>query len=607
MSRAAQAKLRLASLSGPTAQPSEAAVVARQVWTGDGVDVLARPSSDGRLLTYVHWKPGQAGAVGIRDLATGQTRLVTTAGRPGESSPSGPVLSPDGKQVAYCWEGGIGQASAIRVIGVDGSNPRALMPLPGAFAHDIVWSPDGRHIAAAVDDYGGDKTSHIALVGVSGGSLSRLKSTGWHYVELGGFSPDGRLLLYSLSKSPSDNDGGIFAIAADGSGESALVQGPANDTQPAWTPDGQAVVFLSDRAGTPGLWMIRVTGSQARGVPGLVRPNVGAIFGRGFSRDGSYFYGAPNSQTDVFIAGMDAATLGITQQPVKLTDRLVGSNSGASWSPDGRLVAFLRGADRRSRTLVVRTMSDGSERTLPTKFLDAYHASQTGPTWFPDSRSLIVSDNDAGSQRVTFRRIDVETGQETPLFEAGYQHLWPLLKMAPDGRSVYYTMIASDPNPNMNLLRLVKRDLETGQESELYRVVSDAVGFFGLSVSPDGARLAFMVNQGPGTRAVVTLPSSGGDAVTLYRGDYAHPTPGAGVWTRDGRYLLMAADDGPSRQRIWAFPASGGEPRKLDLTMQGIRKMDLSPDGLRLVFTGTQSKPELWTISNLIPKTRAAR
>jgi hypothetical protein len=71
--------------------------------------------------------------------------------------------------------------------------------------------------------------------------------------------------------------------------------------------------------------------------------------------------------------------------------------------------------------------------------------------------------------------------------------------------------------------------------------------------------------------------------------------------------VLMAVADGENSRRVWAFPADGGEPRKLNLAMQGILKMDLSPDGGRLVFTGTQRTPELWTITNLIPNMRAAR
>ena len=55
------------------------------------------------------------------------------------------------------------------------------------------------------------------------------------------------------------------------------------------------------------------------------------------------------------------------------------------------------------------------------------------------------------------------------------------------------------------------------------------------------------------------------------------------------------------RTRVWAVPSDGGEARKLDLSTEGIGKMDLSPDGTQLVFTGIKWKQELWMIKNLLP------
>jgi hypothetical protein len=54
---------------------------------------------------------------------------------------------------------------------------------------------------------------------------------------------------------------------------------------------------------------------------------------------------------------------------------------------------------------------------------------------------------------------------------------------------------------------------------------------------------------------------------------------------------------------VWAFPVDGGEPRKLDVVFESIATADLSHDGKRLAFTGSQTKGEVWTIKNLLQRT----
>jgi Tol biopolymer transport system component len=591
-----QARARLASSSDRSGEPGDTAMIARQVWTGTEVSLEGKPSADGRYLTYVDWTSTRTGNVAIRDLATGQNRRLTNALDMGEGYAEYPVLSPDGKTVAYGWD------SSVRLIGADGSRQRVLLPRRGGeYPYDLTWSPDGRLLAAVVTDYGTDRTSQIVLISVPEGSVTRLKSTAWRSPALGGFSRDGKFLLYDVEGSSSDGGRDILAIAIDGSSETVLVEGPSNDSQPSWTPDGKAILFMSDRSGSPALWTMRVDNGAPKGTAELVRPNFGNVRILGFTRDGSYFYGSLNGQADVYVAKLNPANLEFIAAPAPLTDRFVGSNSGAAWSPDGRYVAFVRGPDRRSKVLVVRSVADGTERTLPTKLLDGYFPAQQGPAWFPDSRSVLVSDTDHANRKTSFRRVDVESGQETLVFEATYQTIFPLVAIAPDGKSLFYSRSEPDSDPTMNRLRLVRRDIASGSETELYRAVSDGIGFFGLAISPDGRRLVFMANVGPNQRNLMTLSTGGGTPVILYRGGYSNPQPQAAVWTRDGKHILFKADDGRQRTRVWAIPADGGDARKLDLSTEGMGKMNLSPDGTQLVFTGTKRKQELWMIKNLLP------
>src|SRR5687767_10756293 len=223
-------------------QASDSDLTARQIWSGKGVDIEGQPSPDGRYLTFVDWR--KKGNLAIRDLNAGTERLLTQdAGE--QFAYWGAVFSPDGRQIAYQW-----CCDQIRIINTDGSRGRVLLRDKNAYPmQPAAWSPDSKYIAALIGRTS-DKVNRIALISVTDGSVTPLKTVGWAYPAIGDFSPDGRFLVYSLGGTKTAN-GGVFAIAVDGSREIPLVEGPSGFKAPAWTPDGRSVVFPSNRSGAP--------------------------------------------------------------------------------------------------------------------------------------------------------------------------------------------------------------------------------------------------------------------------------------------------------------------------------------------------------------------
>jgi len=594
---AAIARARL----GRNGASRETGVVVRQVWAGDGVNLGGRPSPDGRYFVFADWKSED---LVVRDLKSGENRFLT------RHAPSGrdvgarfPIFSPDGKQVAYQWHD---NGLSLRVIGVDGSRMRVLMSNVSTQFLPVSFSPDGKQIACLLAEDGG--TSKIALISAVDGSATQLKSNGWRRPRIGGFSPDGRFLVYSLPKSnPSASDGGIFVIAADGSRETAIVPETANEQDPVWTPDGRAVVFKSDRSGTMGLWSIRVAEGRPQGSPELLKASIGSIMAFGFSRDGSFLYGTSNRQQDVYVADIDPETLRVVSQPSLVTEKFVGSNWGPAWSPDGRSIAFFRATDdSASRSIVIRSVATGEERALPARIEQrGYITGYFSPHWFPDSRSLLLWDT--ADSRWAFRKIDTETGEGQVVFETS-SATSPQARLSPDGKALYYSVRGERvPQSKFNMLHLRKRNLETDQDVELYSAESPGTSFYGLAVSPDGARVSFSRNDvEQGKRTLLTVSTQGGAPRELLRGTYDQATPFAGAWTPDGRYVLFTSlrDDS---QQVWAISAEGGEPRPLDITMRGLLHPAVSPAGRRIAFTGTRNKNELWVIQNLLPEMRASR
>ena len=130
---------------------------------------------------------------------------------------------------------------------------------------------------------------------IQGSSLFSIEPDGTGSTPLGpGFdpawSPDGARLAFA-------NAGEVFVMNADGTGRTPLTTDPLGDSSPAWSPDGSSIVF-------------------SRTAPD----------------DGTCV-----TQRDLFKMNANGESGGVTQ----LTSDYADEHS-AKWSPDGRVIAFIR-------------------------------------------------------------------------------------------------------------------------------------------------------------------------------------------------------------------------------------------------------------------------
>jgi Tol biopolymer transport system component len=583
----AAARVRLANLSAG----QQAGLRVERVGTEGTIDVLGRPFPDGRYFAYT----GEN--LPVRDLKTGETRRVMRSTTPDGNIAENPVPSPDGKQIAFL----IGPT--IRVINSDGTNNRVLLRDTGLY-YIHAWSPDKRYIAAVHSS--SDNTHTIILISTGDSSTKRLKTTGTNYPQVGGFSPDGRFLVYPLSKRPNDTTGGVFLLATDGNLESILVraseQGPTNFTYAGWSPDGRRVIFISDRSGRRALESIRVVDGRPEGPPeelsvGVFGPGQ---FPMGFTQDGSFFYGQREIRVEAYTAEFDPVAMKVLS-PTPITDRAVGNNLGPEMSPDGASVAFIRRREGMPSAVMVRPLASGGEERVVGTINGTGTYGARALQWFPDGRSLLVTDG-VNPRRKRFRRIDVISGEEKMVLDAPWE-VWTGAVSA-DGKHLFYSTRESN---QVDTVRLVKRNLETSDEKEIYQVETDGVGLFGLVASPDGASLAFSCNIENGQRALFVLPTEGGIPRELYRTKYEDGTwPMEMRWTSDSRTVVVvgAASAGHA---LYAIPAAGGSLKSLGLTMEEILTPLISPDGRRIVFGGRTGSEELWVIRNLLPDAAKTR
>ncbi len=599
----ATARVRLARYS-PAGTPH--AKVQRQVWTGHGVDSTGSFSADGRYLSFTDWDTGDQA---VRDMSSGINRHLTNTGgwvASGDYA-GGSVVSPDGRQIAYAWFIEKENRNELRVISA--AAPAGASPHTVMHGTDYIlpfgWSPGGSHLFVLRSL--SDKTTQIGVVSIQDGSYRSIKSLEWRYPDKASVSPDGTFIAYDVPAAENGSPRDIMLLAADGSRETAIVQGPANDTQPIWSADGAQVIFLSERPGNRSLWTVAVSGGRSQRPPTLLKGDIGKIRLLNIARNGSLYYNlAGAARQNVYIADLDAT--GMIRNPALASENVIGVNTGPAWSRDGQFLAYYSSRDQK--TLVIKTTATGAERvvTLPAA-LDAPFA--TGPRWFPDNRAVLIRVRDAQGNGITFHRVSVDSGKIEPLWRVTQNSL-SSFDISPDGRSIYAAFqVSGDPEQSgLNSGRLVRYDIDQQRETNL----KTNQWFISVAVSPDGQQLAFLRSIRENTTeypaVIEVMPSSGGTTREIHR----DPTWIGGsrynalAWGPDQKSLFFVRESGVDNNTLWRIPIEGGRPQNTGITAKArIKSLTVHPDGKRIAFGFNENDDnEIWTLENF-PELSAAR
>ena len=69
-------------------------------------------------------------------------------------------------------------------------------------------------------------------------------------------SPDGQTIVFDLL-------GDLYTMPITGGAATRLTSGMGHDMQPRFSPDGERIVFVSDRSGDNNIWLIPASGGEA--------------------------------------------------------------------------------------------------------------------------------------------------------------------------------------------------------------------------------------------------------------------------------------------------------------------------------------------------------
>jgi Tol biopolymer transport system component len=200
------------------------------------------------------------------------------------------------------------------------------------------------------------------------------------------FSADGRLIAFASDRESLPSGGiHIYVTNADGSGLRQVTTGPAFDSDPSFSPDGERIVF--DRRTAAGPSRIFVVGLDGSGLHALTDGSSSAwdpVFtpnGRRIVYAGDGDSDARTDRSDIWAMGPDGADQRVLIDGVR-------NESEPDVSPNGRAVVFASNRFHESNIYVARA-NGRHVRPVTHNRGDCFRGTcYVSPTWAPDGRHI---------------------------------------------------------------------------------------------------------------------------------------------------------------------------------------------------------------------------
>lgn len=491
-----------------------------------------------------------------------------------------PAWSPDGTQIAFR------RHHSIWLMDASGDSQQRLVQ-----GFSPAWAPDGQHLSYACgpereDLCVLDLSSHVATVVAP-------HDADWKFVKNSAWSPDGSWI--ALTRVSNDGDPftlfrQLFRVHPDGTGLEGIPNTSTTGDMPAWSPDGQTILYTErydgrNGAGSGNLWSIRPDGSDRT----KVTRSQGTEQDATWSPDGSRIaldsegHRYPN-MTGIWVMRPDGTSPTFVVRGGRSPSWRPNLTTAAKAAPDaspasGWRIAYVAASDLGFDLFTVRPDGTGRRRITSQGLVHS-------PTWSPDHSKIAYLAGRTAGVWVT----NVKTGKARRV--AAAESLDSGLAWSPDGRRLVWGTFRG----------LVVFNLRT---EDRYRIPlgGDDCCTSDPAWSPGGRRIAssedFDYGSSDGDPDITIVPARGGRIrhVTRLAGD-----EGSLDWMPGGR-ILFAHTGGSRAADVMSVKPDGTGL----LEVMGTRDVDISPawspKGLRVALYSDGTKPfgaskgaGLWTV-----------
>jgi Tol biopolymer transport system component len=240
----------------------------------------------------------------------------------------------DGGRIAFSTDQS--RHPQIFSVRVDGTGIRQLTHVPAGYsASSPDWSPDGTQILFNSDVSG---EQEIWVMNADGSNQHRLLVDPRFFDQQARWSADGNMIVFSRCAQPFGFPDycDIDLMNTDGSGVRKIIGGRWVNQQPEFSPDGQQLVFDSNRGGNlVAVWRANIDGSD----PTRLTPPLMEAFYADWSPDGEHILFTDNNDrphSNVWEMRTDGTDL------TQITHSVGESNDAfATYAPNGRKIVFV--------------------------------------------------------------------------------------------------------------------------------------------------------------------------------------------------------------------------------------------------------------------------
>ncbi|MGH7448670.1 MAG: amidohydrolase family protein, partial [Longimicrobiales bacterium] len=409
-------------------------------------------------------------------------------------------------------------------------------------------------------------------------------------------SPDGETIVFDLL-------GDIYTVPIAGGRATRLTNGMPFDAQPRFSPDGEKIVFVSDRSGGDNVWTLSL---DLRDTTQVTQGNTSLYTSPDWSPDGKFIVvsrsGGLGGAAKLQLHHVDGRSpIPLIRTPATL------KTLGAAWSPDGRYIWYAgRTGDWQYNALFPQfhlyryDRETGASTPMSSRYGSAFR-----PALSPDGRWLVYGTREGAQTGLRLR--DLASGDEEwlayPVQRDELESRAPLdvlpgYSFTPDSRAVIVSYggeiwrVPVDRSAAVKIAFEADVKLDIGPEVKFaYAIDTDAnvaaKQIRNPAASPDGRRIAFTAFDRLWLQDVsideigrLTLQGTPRRVTNAEVGEYQP------AWSPDGRSLAYVTWGDGAGGHIMRVAATGNaQPTQLTRNAALYTNLAWTPDGSRIVVS----------------------